>query len=328
MSWHGPTPMIARDGQWVPSPFAQPPPTPAPPPLPAAPPTPAFSQPRSYSQTAPNYTSHTGQLVRNIEVGAAVWSAYELTRIRQAQQQSLAYQRESLRMQRAQTMLMAGWSLERVEAQFAWEDAQEAAEVEAAARRSRRNTRIIMGAICMPFGVCGWWMTLTGQFDSGDGTGTGSHDPGIILGAFMAVCAWLLLGMLWRVSQRLRSNRDRLARDKPSGEPNPPTPPTPSATPSGLAPRAPRPDSALRRQGAAGNGRSTPSGDEFKTEVWDRRMEELRERLRAKSRQGTGRIGEGTARKSIAARSSEPPGRSGPGQGEGGRGTTPEGKPS
>ena len=112
MSWHGPTPMIARDGQWVPSPFAPPapPPTPAPPPFPAAPPTPTFSQPLNYSQTAPNYTSHSDRLVRNIEVGAAVWSAYELPRIRLAQQQSLAYQRESLRMQRAQTMLMAGWS--------------------------------------------------------------------------------------------------------------------------------------------------------------------------------------------------------------------------
>ncbi len=223
MSWHGPTPMIARDGQWVPSPFAPPapPPTPAPPPLPAAPPTPTFSQPLNYSQTAPRYTSHSDRLVRNIEVGAAVWSAYELTQIRQAQQQTLAYQRESLRMQRAQTMLMAGWSLERVEAQFAWEDAQEAAEVEAAARRTRRANRIILGAICMPFGVCGWWMTLTGQFDSGDGTGTGSHDPGIIVGAFMAVCAWLMLGMLWRACRRLRSNGDGSVRDKPNDEPGP-----------------------------------------------------------------------------------------------------------
>ena len=60
---------------------------------------------------------------QQLELAATLYADYELRRIRAAQEESLAIQRQSLRLQRAQTMLMAGWTVEQIDAQFDREDA-------------------------------------------------------------------------------------------------------------------------------------------------------------------------------------------------------------
>lgn len=237
-------------------------------------------------------------------------------------------------MQRAQTMLMAGWSLERVEAQFAWEEEQEAVAAAAAAERNRRSKRFWTSIICIPIGLLGWWLCLTGQCPSDDGSGTGSHNPGIIMWAFMAVSAWLLLGMLWRATRRHPNPTRREGGGSGRAEPVPaPRPANPgsspaipqrrSSTPSG--PRA-RTDAPVARRACA-SSQPSPSAARTRSDEWELRIEALRQKQQRKSRPGAPRVREITARKTVAARSSETSGPPGLGQGSTIAQATPEGHP-